>query len=660
MQKNLISAIAGWKSAALLALVAMVAAVAFSGVLTNSADAAGPGDTATVTTGTGNGETAISLVPFTSGGSDAVATFTITGGTASGSFAANGGQALVCSNDDACDSEKDTTTNVITVAINIDEDSPNGFILVSVADANSTGAGNRRVNVTTADRVASLSARPATPSPAIDADADNTQAANQVVITATAQNSVEGGVNGKPVIIYTTLGLLDGCDVVAADGSVTSTTNNVQACTENTRATDLNADGDTEDAGEAGVVQVTLKATGRAGVATVNFTQGTFTAAVDVVFYGAAASITAEADESSIEIGGSTYIVVTVLDSGGNPVANHEIATRPQTAAGGDADNDGVVGPGAKAVEVDVNVNRDKDAGPPAGTLRVVDTKLGDLPACGDQTAVAQAGAGIEADTNLVTDINDAANTDVGAGTNAAGQCAIHVSAPFSDDGNPANDATRGTNTVNIAGPGATATDTSKDVAVAISVGGPPAEISTDAPSRVDALSSTTVTVTVVDDEGVLVGTVDSSVTQVEGDGALIAGAGMGETTDGVTSFTYLAPSRSGTAVFRVTAGSGAGTISHNVVIDIGPEPEPEPEPEPAPVLTWSAPIVSGWNQVVWQGEDGASVADNVGDGVTSVHQWNVGSQRFSSWFAGAEGVPTTVNDFSELENGGIYWVYSE
>lgn len=67
---------------------------------------------------------------------------------------------------------------------------------------------------------------------------------------------------------------------------------------------------------------------------------------------------------------------------------------------------------------------------------------------------------------------------------------------------------------------------------------------------------------------------VDTSVTQVEGDGAVIAGAGAGMTSDGVTSFTYLAPSRSGTVVFRVTAGSGAATISHNVVINIGPEPE--------------------------------------------------------------------------------------
>ena len=47
-------------------------------------------------------------------------------------------------------------------------------------------------------------------------------------------------------------------------------------------------------------------------------------------------------------------------------------------------------------------------------------------------------------------------------------------------------------------------------------------------------------------------------------------------TSDDSTSFTYLAPSRSGTTVFRVTAGSAAATISHNVVINIGPEPEEE------------------------------------------------------------------------------------
>ena len=39
-----------------------------------------------------------------------------------------------------------------------------------------------------------------------------------------------------------------------------------------------------------------------------------------------------------------------------------------------------------------------------------------------------------------------------------------------------------------------------------ISVGGAPAEISTDAPARVDALISTKVTITVVEDEGIFVG----------------------------------------------------------------------------------------------------------------------------------------------------------
>ena len=73
MKNNLISAIAGWKSAALLALVAMVAAVAFSGILsTNTADAAGPGDTTVVSTAA-TGDANVPLTPFTSGGADAIA-----------------------------------------------------------------------------------------------------------------------------------------------------------------------------------------------------------------------------------------------------------------------------------------------------------------------------------------------------------------------------------------------------------------------------------------------------------------------------------------------------------------------------------------------------------------------------------------------------------
>ena len=574
MKSNFISAIAGWKSAALLALVAMVAAVAFSGILTNSADAAGPGDTADVGPAT--------VTAFTGGGTGVV-TFEITGGNASGAFS-NGEQSIVCSNGSACDTGKETNgddiTGSVTVKLSIDDDSGTGFILVTATNAANGDEQRFRVDVSTDDRVATMTAgavadasadpQVSVPSPALEADGTEDQD-----IVATLLNSKKAGVESKDVIIYTTLGVLNcGTD-----------TDDVQACTEMTDA--------------SGQVSVTLKPTGRAGVATVNFTSGDFTSTVDVVLYGDAATISADADQSSIEIGGSTYIVVTVLDTGENPVAGHVVALRPQAAVG---DDDGVVGPAGDGV---VTLLEDLTAvrlNPP-GT---------DIPGCT-------------------------------TGTDSAGKCAIQVIAPKkgrdatpdddTDDVTDAADATRGTHTVHIAGPGTGA----NDVAVDIQVGGPPAEISTDAPPRVDALTSTEVTITVVDDEGVLVGAVTSSVTQVEGDGAVIAGAGTGETSDGVVKFTYLSPSRSGTAVFRVTAGEDAGTIAHNVVIDIGPAPVEAPE---APPATWNNELVSGQNVVVWNGADGADPSEGAADGVSAIWSYNTGSGSWDGYFPDAADVP--------------------
>ncbi|MXX19645.1 MAG: hypothetical protein F4X03_06175 [Dehalococcoidia bacterium] len=591
MKKNLISAIAGWKSAALLALVAMVAAVAFSGILTstNSADAAGPGESADVGPVTTNA--------FTNPAGAGVVTFEVTGGTASGSFT-NGEQSIVCSNGSPCDTRKDTDgTDIeasITVKINIDDDSPNGFILITATDAQSGTVSRLRVDVSTDDRIASMTAgavvdstadpQVAVPSPALDAGVTTT---GQEIV-ATLLNSKKAGLSGKDVIIYTTLGVLNGCG--GEDGR--------QACTEQTDAN--------------GQVVVTLLPTDREGVATVNFSSGDFSAKVEVVLYGDAATISAAADQSSIEIGGSTFIVVTVLDSGENPVAGHPVALRAQAAVG---DDDGVVGPaGENIVDLleDLTVARPNPPG-------------ADIPGCT-------------------------------TGTDSSGKCAIQVIAPKkgrdatpdddTDDVTDPADATRGTHTVHVAGPGTGA----NDMAVEIQVGGPPASISTDAPERVDALSATEVTVTVVDDEGVLVGKVVTSVTQVEGDGAVIAGGGAGETSDGVAKFTYLSPSRSGTAVFRVTAGEGAGTISHNVVIDIGPAPVEEPE---GPAPTWSEPLTSGTHNLVWNGEDGADPSAG-SEGVSAIWRWD--GSTWLGYFPNAADVPGG-NNLGSLENGTAYFV---
>ena len=648
MKNNLISAIAGWKSAALLVLVAVVAAVAFSGILTStqSADAAGPGDTAQITTSSDMDGT---VTTFTAdlpqndnseAGNDGIATFEITGGSASASFTANGGQTLVCANDTACDSAKDGKddgtatgdapkvlfpTGTVRVSLSIDEDSPNGFILIRITDANG-GDGEspdlQRVNVSTADRVVSLKAAGPSAAPAVSA-----AGSVGVQITATLQNSVDGGVNGKGVIIYTTLGVLTGCG--GAGGSI-------QACTEESAATDTDGDNATDLVD--GTLQVTLLPTGRAGVATVNFTLGELTAAVDVVFFGPAVSIEAEAMQSSIAIGGDTYIVVTVTDAGDNPVVGYLLLNTRKVAAlnGGD----GVIGPAAKSKEVVAAIDRDFDA----NGNRAVDK--GDLPACGDQTAAEYATAG-EAGTGRTDLLVAAADDSVGAGTNSAGQCVIYVNAP--SGAAPTANATRGTNTVNVAGPAA---DLSTDVAVEIQVGGPPSSISTDAPAYVEPLSSTKVTITVVDDEEVLVGAIPASVFQVEGSGKVIAGEGEVTTSDGTVSFTYLAPSSPGTAVFRVTAGTKG--LADNVVVTIGAAPEEAPD---APPATWNDALVSGAQNVVWNGDDDAAVADGAAEGVTAIWQWN--GTGWDGYFPAAADVPGG-NTLETLTSGAAYWVIAD
>ncbi len=539
-----------------VALAAVVAAVALFGVVfTQSAAAAGPGDTVDVPADNG-----VTVSPFTTG--DGIASFAIDeASTARGSFVANGGQSITCPDGAKCDVDDDA--NEVQVKLAIDAGSPDGFILVNIDDLNGTTNDTaRRIDVDTDEQVVAISATTATPNPAIDADGTDT-----VAINARLTNPSDGGVNTKPVVVFTTLGLLDGC----------GGQDNVQACTEN--SADGDHDFDANTAAEAGVVSVTLKATDRAGVATVTFTAGDLSDSVDVVFYGDADSVTAEVMQSSIEIGGDTFIVLTATDSGGNPVrgygandARDALATdftfqRAQGPDGGDANNNGVVGPTDKSVEVILGVLAVTNA---MDFIHPTDAKQ-DIQSC------------VNAPETRDNPRTEAVETDFGVstefGTNAAGKCVIHVTAP-SDDDNPDNNATRGTHTVHITGPEA---DRSKDVSVAIQVGGLPSQISSDAPANVDPLSSTEVTVTVVDDEGVPVGEVATSVNQIEGAGRVIVGQGDSMTSDGVVKFTYLAPQTPGTAVFRVTAGEGAGEIAASVVITIG-EPVTEPPAAPASV----------------------------------------------------------------------------
>ncbi len=602
----------------LVALAAVVAAVALAGaVFTQGADAAGPGDTVNVPAAADGSVDGATVTEFNSGANDGIAHFEIDeSSTASGSFAYNGGQSISCQDGAKCDA--DDTDNEVAVKVNVDDDSPNGFIIVNVTDLNAATGGESRelISVNTDDRVVAIDATTPTPNPAISATGADT-----VTITAKLTNPSEGGVNGKPVVIFTTLGLLDDCggnaDDAGADG--------VQACSETSHTNDVDSNADTDN---DGYVQVELEATSRAGVATVTFTAGDLSDSVTVVFYGAADAIAAEAMQSSISnVNDETFIVVTVTDSGGNPVDDHTIAARSQGADGGDADGDGVVGPGAKAVEVMADYNKD--------FVHPTDSKK-NIPACGD-----------ELDDSATTDVDEGARFD--GGTGAAGKCVIHVSSTFTDDDNPANDTSRGTNTVHIAGPGATATDTSKDAAVAIQVGGAPAAISSDAPANVDPLSATEVTVSVVDDEGVPVGEVVTSVNQIEGSGRVIAGDGAGMTSDGAVKFTYLAPQTPGTAVFRVTAGEGAGQIASSIVVTIGEMAAEEP---PAPTESAvSLDLSAGGNYYSVPANSVPTTASALFDGTSVSVAWKWENGSWTSY------IPAIGSTDFLVTSGDILWI---
>ena len=161
-------------------------------------------------------------------------------------------------------------------------------------------------------------------------------------------------------------------------------------------------------------------------------------------------------------------------------------------------------------------------------------------------------------------------------GTNASGQCVVYVTAP-EDTSDATKNATRGPHTLHFVVDGRA---TVKASAV-IEVAGKPASITTDAPPMVETASVTKVTVSVFDDEDVLVGDRDVNIRKVGGDG-LVEDAQM-STTNGKATFTFIAPSAAGSSEILITAGD----VNHRVTLQIGePEADEPEEPEAAPSLT--------------------------------------------------------------------------
>ena len=318
--------------------------------------------------------------------------------------------------------------------------------------------------------------------------------------------------------------------------TTTNSTFSVTGAAEGCRAGSTRCEFETDDDG--GWLQV--RGTGVPGPAKLTLEAGGLTVTKDITFYGTAKSITAEPEQGSIEVGGDVFIVVTVTDGAGNGISGRS----PNIGSGTDA----IKGPSSRAIKVQAVDNVAKD---PAGTEN-------DIPACSE-------------------------------GTNAKGKCVIQVSAP-----NPtgtANDATRGEHVVTVVGASPIAKADQK-VQVTITVAGAVASVTTDAPARVDPGSSTEITATVVDDEGVRAGAQSVTVTKIAGDGVLRNG-GPAVTKDGQHKFSYRAASSAGTAEFdveiRATDADGNAVSTGKVLattsftITVGDEEPEEPETPPAP-----------------------------------------------------------------------------
>jgi len=293
----------------------------------------------------------------------------------------------------------------------------------------------------------------------------------------------------------------------------------------------------------------------------------------------------------------------------------------------------------------------------PAGTSAIAVTKdinvdrnlpgvANDLPACGDNPN----------DDATTTDVDESnGGLAAAAGTGNAGKCVIKITAPGGDTESPADDATRGTHTITVAVTATNGGAVNSQIAtvdVEIQVGGAPASIDTSgAPASVDSLSTTAITVTVLDDEGVRVGAVPIAVVQVEGSGNVddFPGGENAMTSDGRATFTYLAPLTPGEAVFLIRAGNPGQVVQDTITIVIGEAPADE-------AATWNKELVSGQNLVVWNGADGADPSAGAAEGVSSIWSYNTGAGSWDGYFPNAADVPGG-NTLTSLSNGDAYFV---
>ena len=237
------------------------------------------------------------------------------------------------------------------------------------------------------------------------------------------------------------------------------------------------------------------------------------------------------------------------------------------------------------------------------------------------------------------------------AGTNVAGKCAVQISAGPT--------ASRGIHTVAASMTVSTATGPKVlSDTIDIRVVGAPHSIETDAPDSVEPRTTVTINISVSDDNGDLVGGGTVKVLKLEGRGAVLGSDDDDNVAlvGGKASFRYYATSTDTAAVFELTAGAGPAAVIEIIEIVVAaPVVEAEPEPE-APPATWNNDLVSGQNLVVWNGPDGADPSEGAADGVSAIWSYNTGSGSWDGYFPDAADVPGG-NTLTSLSNGQAYVV---
>ncbi len=606
-KNNLISAIAGWKSAALLAFLALVASVAFSGVLSTTRTAEAQTLAPATFTHAPGATFDVTLSGASLSAGDLSRWRIVPTGNEKVTFAHNGGTTLICAAGGttaaagSCD--LDVAEATVKVKVQIAADSPAG---VSLLYAGKLGAAEvvATVEVDPGRKIASFTLKPdKTAIPAVPSPGTSN---NSTRIEIKALNSAGKAADApltSAATVRTTLGVFSaGCE---------NGVSRVALCT-----TSL----------PSGTKAMTLE-TGRVpGVATVTVTTGSgkLATSVNITFYGPATTLTAVPESDSVQAGGKTFVVVTLTDAAGTPIPGTTLTDAAVTVAG----------PTTSAVKVTTDIDKPKEV----GTLNGNVSAAGEYPQCKTGT--------LKYDTTSKTyTASGAGASDIEGGTNAMGKCAIEVTAPKATTPATAatTEATRGAHTITVKSGTLTATAT-------INVRGAPHSITTDAPESVDALSETKVTVSVLDDMNALVGAVPLQIDQIAGEGKVTSAPTM--TTNGTATFDYIAPP-SGVAIFRVAAGTGADMVTTSVRINIGEAMDDMDGDDDMADKTWNKTPTAADPLLVWMGPDGADPSLGAVNGVVAI--WQRTAAGWIGYFPGAGSSMGMA--LSALEHGEAYWV---